>query len=106
MEFNELQKMLYIEYVKNGYKNLWSPTKGNFRIYGIAELALVTTEISEAIEELRNKQPSFERLMTECADIVIRTLNFMSRFGGDAEQWILKKHQKNMKRGKLHGRGI
>ena len=69
----------------------------------VAEMALVITEVWEAIEAiLTNKNPD-----TEYADINIRTMNAMTRnTGSDMNRVILAKHLKNLKRGETHGRTV
>lgn len=111
----EIQNMLFKEYQKNGYYKLWSNNFSNNKnqqsiIYDIAEVGLFTTEISEAIEELRKKDIDDEiklsHLGVECADIIIRVLNFMSRKGISANYYINYKHNINMNREKLHGKEV
>ena len=115
----EIQEMVFEEYKKNGYLIMWSFPKVNLgegfynykhyqNINDIAELGLINTEVSEAIEITRKKdnKNKLRELALECADIIIRTLNFMSRKGLDAEFYIIAKHNKNMKRGLLHGKEI
>lgn len=105
----ELQKKVYEEYVKNGYDKFWSIPKSGIHnnlniesIIDIAELGMINTEVSEAIEKSFIKDnPS---LGFECADIIIRTLNFMSRKGLDAEFYIERKNNTNIERGYLHGK--
>lgn len=103
MELKEIQKLVFDECNKNGYTKMWNDAG---KIGDIAEMGLVTTEISEALEELRNKETNREHLAEECADIVIRVMNHMSRKGLDLETAITAKHQKNLRRGHLHGRGV
>jgi len=99
---NELQEILFKEYVKNGYLEMWNNIEFP-HIFDIAELSLINTEVSEAIEEIRGNN-DLKKIGLECADIIIRTLNFMTRKGLDAKFYILKKHKKNLKRGLLHGK--
>lgn len=132
MHLSQIQEILFIEYKKNGYFDMWNyiPIDANLeqlnfmplkdtnreqRIRDIAELGLVSTEVTEAIEEVRgnwriesddNNFIKFNPLSKECADIIIRTLNFMSRKGFDAEKTILHKNKINLKREKLHGRNV
>jgi hypothetical protein len=80
----ELQTLIFKEYEKNGYHKMWTNGFKNNSpeqpIFDIAELSLIVTEISEAIEEKRkNGLIDSENLFIECADIIIRTLNFMIR---------------------------
>src|SRR3972149_8250723 len=114
MNLSEIQSIVFIEYRNNGYLEMWDyPTIHNERlqsqmIFDIAELGLITTEKVEAIEFVRNNKievcNNFSDLAKECSDIIIRTLNFMSRKGFDAEKVILHKNKININRGKLHGK--
>lgn len=112
MELNKIQKLVLEEYRKNGYLYMWNSFERlqPSSIGNIAELGLITTEVTEAMEALRSNkyEPTIteENLGIECADIIIRVLNFMSRKHLDAEEFILKAHKKNMKRGKFHGKLI
>jgi len=105
MDFTELQKLLWKEYTKNAYDTTWN---AGGKLADLGELGLIVTEIAEGMEELRNKDYDEDKFMFECADIIIRTLNLMRRMSGkfNAENYITKKHLINLKRGKLHGRGI
>lgn len=132
MHLSQIQKILFVEYKKNGYFDMWNyvPLNAdieqlNFmiqkdidreqKIRDIAELGLVSTEVTEAIEDVRghwkpesddNKILKFSPLAFECADIIIRTINFMSRKNINAEKIILHKNKINLKRGILHGRQV
>ena len=67
-------------------------------------MGLFVTEVSELMEEIRDAK--MEKYGEEGADIVIRLLNYFNRKGIDIEPYILAKHEKNLKRGKLHGRKV
>jgi hypothetical protein len=105
LTIRDIQALVYKEYLKNGYKENWDIHK---QIGDIAELGLVVSEVSEAIEELRNIRDYMKItdifLDKECADIVIRVMNFMSRKGLDLQTAILEKNKINLKRGYLHGK--
>jgi len=101
MDFLELQKKVYEEYIKNGFQDKFNE-KG--AIGDIAELGLITTEIGEAIESIRDDNR--EELCFELADIVIRVMNICNRKGIDLGTWILKKNDLNLSRDKFHGRKI
>jgi hypothetical protein len=110
LTLNEIQTLVYKEYIDNGYLNMWLDsqslkgliTKRQY-INDIAELGLITTEVSEAIESIRlNKN----NLGEECADIIIRVLNFMSRKGLNAQKFIIQKNMVNVNRTKLHGKEV
>ena len=105
MNLWKIQRMVFEEYKKNGYLEEWSnPDILTQAKIDIAELGLVVTEISEAMEECRNIDN--EKLSYELADIIIRVLNFASRKKIDIESYVKAKHQRNLQRGKLHGRHI
>ena len=116
----KIQKILFEEYKRNGYLDMWNNIN-NKSIADIAELGLIVTEVSEAIEVIRTSKD--ENLIShikeyddsdklryqlgyECADIIIRVLNFMSRKQLSAFFFIRKKNEKNLKRGYLHGKRV
>ena len=96
---------MYSEYRKNGYLDMWNK---NGKVGDIAELGLILTEISEAMEETRLQGiTSNDKLYIECADIIIRTMNFMTRKGCiDIEKVIYEKTKHNFTRKKLHGKDV
>lgn len=116
MEIKELQKIVGIEYVLNGYMKMWSvdepqeePYSKQQRIYDLAEVGLWNTEVSEALEDIRKIEDYSElkkKWAEEGADVIIRVFNFFNRKGIDAETAIVNKHNKNMEREKLHGKVI
>lgn len=127
MNFKELQELVYDEYKINEYEYMWNLEdlkmliKTNFhladdyfkglqfkqlmRIADIAEVGLVNTEVSELLEDIR-KDEKLSVQANECADIVIRVMNYCSRKGIDLEREILYKHKINMLRGKLHDKVV
>jgi NTP pyrophosphatase (non-canonical NTP hydrolase) len=105
LELKELQKKVFEEYKKNGYLLFWTYgdiSENDQTKSMIAELGMINTEISEAIEKCFRKD--HQNIGFECADIIIRTLNFMSRLGLDAEFYIERKNNTNFERGYLHGK--
>ena len=112
MNLSEIQKIVFIEYKQNGYLNMWNLhgfNEQDIKIRDIAELGLITTEVSEAIESVRSHWKDdidISNLQNECADVIIRTLNFMSRKGFNAEKIILYKNKINLNRGLLHGKSV
>lgn len=106
----EIQKIVFEEYKKNGYLLNWGCHTPNIQPkIDLAELGLIVTEVSEAMEAIRtipNLQQQKTNLGFECADIIIRTLNFMSRNAIDATFFINAKNEINMNRGKLHGKAV
>lgn len=112
MSLRELQKELFEDYKAKGYYKHWivdNPLDKKLqKQVDIAELGLVVTEVSEAMEVIREPQNGFSRehLAEECADIIIRTINFMSKKGLDLEIVLYLKHNKNLKREWLHGKDV
>lgn len=124
-KLSDIQKNCYEESKRAGYVDLWNKpnntmeeaecefreeeckfTEQDQKVFDIAELGLIPSEVAEAQEEVRNLETNQDHLAEECADILIRTLNFMSRKGIDATEAIAKKHEKNCKRSTLHGRAV
>ena len=85
----------------------------NLRNYYITKLALIGTEVSEAIEELRNGHAADEHyysdggkpegLPSELADIVIRSFDLAAEVGFSLGEVIAEKLAYNGRRGRLHG---
>ncbi|MDD5371427.1 MAG: MazG nucleotide pyrophosphohydrolase domain-containing protein [Anaerolineaceae bacterium] len=61
-------------------------------------LALIASEVGEAVNECRGEVPT-EELGTELADIIVRTLDLMIWQGIDPEAVILAKMAKNEENG-------
>lgn len=61
-------------------------------------LALVASEVGEAINECRNEKPT-DNFGEELADIVLRVLDISHWQGIDIEKEILNKMEKNENRG-------
>lgn len=102
MEFKKVQYIVFEEYVKNGFCSYWNDAL-NKTMADLAELGLITTEISEAMELVRDKDYSID-FEHELADIIIRTLNISTRLGIDIEEAILLKNRLNNNRPEKHGR--
>ncbi len=67
-------------------------------------IALMHSELSEALEELRKKDCNMRLVGEELADCVIRVMDFCGARGIDLEEEILKKIKKNRKRPFKHGK--
>ena len=108
MDLKKIQKLVLVEYRKNGYEELWNRSYRIASRYGfghmvdLAEVGLFCSEVGEAMEDIR--QLRHEHMGEELADIVIRVLNFANRKGIDIEAEIRRKNRKNLKRPKLHGK--
>jgi len=101
MDFKAIQRMVREEYIRNGYEQMWNSVSPK-HAGDIAELGLITSEVAEAMECVRNA--NYKALKEELADIVIRVMNISSRLNVDLEENILSKNVKNLERTKLHGR--
>lgn len=110
MDLWKLQQEVHKEYIKNGYQERWSveyltnhPDELEL-VIDLAEVGLFVTEVAELMEDIRNGNT--EHYQEESADIVIRVMNWLNRKKMDLESAITAKHQKNLKREKLHGRRV
>jgi len=65
-------------------------------------LLRIHSEVSEAGEAARDENQ--QELAEEMADIFIRLANACEVMGIDLEAEVAKKHERNLQRGKLHGR--
>lgn len=104
MSINQLAKRCYEDAYELGWYN---PPKSN-----VETLAMVITEVCEAIDELRNHKVSVyckkeslkpEGWGVEIADAVIRLLDFAGSQGLDLETIIEMKLEYNKTRGHRHG---
>lgn len=75
-------------------------------------LMLITSEVAEAFEEIRNghdpnenyyKDGKMEGVPSELADIVIRVMDLCEYYGIDLEKAIAEKHEYNKTRPYKHG---
>jgi len=109
----EIQELVFEEYTKNGYLEMWTKCYPHLyseeqKIADLAEVGLINTEVSEALDAIREYgYPMLrDKLGEELSDIIIRALNFASRKGIDIEPYILSKHELNLERGERHGKKI
>ena len=104
-----IQALVLIEYKENGYLDMWTKGRNNQeqKIYDIAELSLIMTEVSELIEYIRKgKKPDDDKYCYELAEIIIKTLNYCSRKGINIEKRIIEKNAINCNRVYLHGKEV
>ena len=114
MNLNDVQKLVYEEYKKNGYLDMWTYNDNpNLypeiqRIADLAEAGLIGTEVSEVQEAIREYgYPMLKDMVGfELADVIIRCMNLASRKGIELEKYIMDKHKLNIDRGNRHGKEI
>lgn len=83
------------------------------RDHVVSKLALITTEVAEAIEEIRDGQPLArayyrddgkpEGVPVELADILIRVLDLANMLAIDIDAIVTEKLAFNARRGRMHG---
>lgn len=88
MKINEIAKQNYLWVEKMGWHNKTT----------LEALALVASEVGEAINECRNEKPT-DNFGEELADIILRVLDVSHWHGIDIEQKIIEKMAKNEARG-------
>ena len=98
--FNQLAQ----EIVKINTANGWNVTtledwKQPYKIPAI--LALITSEVSEALEDFRKDDK--EHFAEEIADVLIRVLDLTGGMGIDIDEEVAKKLEINKNRGFRHG---
>lgn len=79
----------------------WEPTEANVE-HLATKLALIHSEVSEALEELREGH-DLDKFMGELADIVIRTAQLGVGLGGDLDGAVARKLAANKDRPHQHG---
>jgi NTP pyrophosphatase (non-canonical NTP hydrolase) len=85
----------------NGWEIFMEPEWGE-KIYKVpAILALIHSEVSEALEDYRKGDK--EHFIEEMADIIIRVLDLVGGFGSVIDHAIRAKIERNKGRGFRHG---
>lgn len=121
-EFNAMQEAVHATAKEKGWWDkrerleMATVDSGNGALEAFARIAnqlsclmLVTTEIAEAAEGIRNgnppddKIPNFSSAEAECADAIIRLMDLAEREGWDLAGAIVEKAQMNKGREYMHG---
>lgn len=83
--------------------NKWLVEMGWNKATALEQLALIASEIGEAVNECRGEKPT-DKLGSELADIILRTFGMAEQFGIDIEAEIIMKMGKNFAKGNFKGR--
>jgi len=108
-QIKHLQRICHDMAVQKGFydtytiKALWED-EGEVDRNACELIALMHTELSEAVEALRQKDKRKNNLGEEMADCVIRILDACEYWNIDLEYEILKKINENAKRKPKHGK--
>ena len=83
-------------------KGFWKDRNPDDVFSTLTEMALIHSEVSEAVEAIR--KGDMENFAEELADICIRVFDTAVGHGVDLEAAILQKMQKNAQREHMHGK--
>lgn len=65
---------------------------------------LIASEVGEAVNECRGEEPT-EKLGSELADIILRTIDFAEECNINIEEELIKKYEFNLANGNYKNRG-
>lgn len=115
-EISYVQEQVHLNSRMKGFWDAQTNEEGKIVLdaHVVAEkLALIHSEVSEALEDSRNGLPldevtynekgKPEGFPTELADAVIRIMDLAEAIGIDLQKEILEKHEYNRKRPQMHG---
>lgn len=97
---NELAKEIRLINDANGW-NVTQASDWDKEYKVLALLALVHSEVSEAVEAVRKND--IDNFHEEMADVLIRVLDCVGGFGRDFDKIVAEKLEKNRHRGYRHG---
>lgn len=105
MRIDELVDRAHSNAIDKGFWDEWELSLMDDSLYNnviATRLALIHSEVSEALEALR--VGDMENFAEELADVVIRVADLAGGLGIDLEGEIKKKMEKNKARGYKHGK--
>lgn len=98
MNLNEYGREIFMIAEDHGFHNHIDARTA----YKVMKLALISTEVSEAIEELRNGDSKAHA--KEVADIIIRALDYAYEIGMNIDQVVFDKIERNRSRAYKHNK--
>ena len=105
--FDWMKKAVYKTAKEKGFHD--KDTTTPVEILQAVHIALIHSEVSEMMEASRkgnppdSKQPEFDSLSLECADVMIRLLDFCETNGIDLGKAVMAKMDYNDTRTRMHG---
>lgn len=102
-DLNELARECHEDSISKGFWEGLKPIDVNI---GLMKLMLVTTEVAEAAEVLRddNDHAWEQHLEEELADIIIRVLDLAEAYQLNIYNGVRQKMAKNLERPMMHGK--
>ena len=83
--------------------NKWLVEMGWNKTNPLEQLALIASEVGEAVNECRGEKPT-DKLGSELADIILRTMGMAEQFGINIEKEIVTKMALNLSKGNFKDR--
>lgn len=102
MTIKQLQKICHKIAIKKGFWDIKEFDNFTFDRNNGEMIALIHSELSEALKELREINTNWKHVAEEMADCVIRIMDFCEGRNIDLQKAILKKMKKNEKRPYKH----
>jgi len=107
MSLNLLAEEVYnISKVNGFHDHADGEPSDTHRLRQFMRLALITTEVSEAAEELRHEEVDWDAFADELSDIIIRVADLAHTTGVDLGAAVCAKVEKNRKRPFKHGKAF